>query len=121
MKVGTRAKGMVLPALGVGTGMLGSPKIAEASPFLGKYPYLPPIILLIVALALFSYKKARGFAIGLGAVAMVFLVIAIWGKVSGKIGLERAEEAVPTEPVARFEYWWETFAKREPSPHYPYL
>lgn len=113
-------KGMVYPALGVGAGMLGNPKVAEVHPFLAKHPYLPPILLLLVALVLFSYKKARGFALGLGAVSLVFLVMAIWAKATGKIGVP-GEEVVPTEPVERFEYWWETFTKRgEPSTHYPY-
>ena len=83
MKLGN-AKSMVLPGLGVGVGMVASPKVAGMHPFLSAHPYLPPIILLILALILFSYGKARPFALGLGAVALVFLVISVWGKVSGK-------------------------------------
>lgn len=86
------AKGMVLPAAGVGVGMLGSPKVAGLHPILTAYPYLPPIILFLIALALFSYAKARPFALGLGAVALVFLVMSIWGKVSGKVAPAEAAE-----------------------------
>jgi len=93
MKV-RNVKGMVLPGLGVATGMVASPKVAGIHPFLSKHPYLPPIILLFLALALFGYGKARPFALGLGAVALVFLVMSIWGKISG-----RAVEGA-TEPSA---------------------
>jgi len=79
----SNAKGMVLPALGVGAGMVASPKVAGIHPFLTEHPYLPPIILVLLALALLRYEKARPFALGLGAVALVFLVMAIWGKISG--------------------------------------
>jgi len=85
-------KGMVLPGLGVGVGMVASPKVAGMHPFLSAHPYLPPIILLFLALALFSYAKARPFALGLGAVALVFLVMSIWGKVSGKVAPAEAAE-----------------------------
>lgn len=95
-------KSMVLPGLGVGTGMLASPKVAGLHPLFGKHPYLPPIILLLLALILFGYGKARPFAIGLGAVALVFLVIAIWGKVSGKLG-------APAEPGE--DYSWRFMSK----------
>ena len=95
-------KGMALPALGVGVGMLGSPKVAEVHPFLTKHPYLPPILLLLVALVLFSYKKARPFALGLGAFSLVLLVIAIWGKVSGKIGAPASEAERVSEEYQRY-------------------
>lgn len=78
-----QTKGMVAPALGVGVGMLASPKITSVSPFLVKYPYVTPVILLLVALALLGYPKARGFGIGLGAVALVFLAMSIWSKIKG--------------------------------------
>lgn len=86
---------MVLPALGIGTGMVASPKIGAAHPFLAKYPEVVPVILLIVALALFGVRKARGYAVGLGAVALVFLIIGIYNRVTGKLGVE----AVPTDPI----------------------
>jgi len=92
MKV-TSAKQMVLPALGIGAGMVASPKVSAAHPILAKYPEIAPVILLIVAIALFGVQKARGFAIGLGAVALVFLVMALYNR--GKLG----KEAVPTDPI----------------------
>jgi len=92
MKAGN-VKGMVLPGLGVGAGMLASPKVAGLHPFLSAHPYLPPIILLFIALALFSYAKARPFALGLGAVALVFLVMSIWSKVAGKVGAPAGEKS----------------------------
>lgn len=89
MKV-RNVKQMALPALGVGAGMFASPKVSGLHPTLAKYPEITPIILLLVALGLFGVKKARAFAIGLGAVALVFLVIALYSRV--KVG-----EAVPGE------------------------
>ena len=100
-------KGMAFPALGVGAGMLGNPKVAEVHPFLSRHPYLPPILLLLVALILFSYKKARPFALGLGAVSLVFLVMAIWGKVSGKVGAPA--EAKVTEPFYEYYEEWKKY------------
>ena len=76
------AKQMVLPALGVGAGMFASPKVSAAHPTLAKYPEIAPVILLIVAIALFGVQKARGFAIGLGAVALVFLVMTLYSRVT---------------------------------------
>jgi len=105
------AKGMVLPAAGVGVGMLGSPKVAGLHPILTAYPYLPPIILFLIALALFSYAKARPFALGLGAVALVFLVMSIWGKISGKIG-------APTEEGTYPELWPGVVAPSETVPEH---
>lgn len=105
-------KGMAFPALGVGAGMLGNPKVAEVHPFLTKHPYLPPILLLLVALVLCRYKKARPFALGLGAVSLVFLVMAIWGKVTGKIG-------APGEEAGTYpELWPGVIAPSEKVPEY---
>lgn len=89
MKV-TSAKQMVLPALGIGAGMFASPKVSAAHPTLAKYPEIAPVILLIVAIALFGVKKARGFAIGLGAVALVFLFMSLYARV--KVGKAVAGE-----------------------------
>lgn len=98
------AKQMVGPALGVGAGMFASPKVSAAHPTLAKYPEIAPVVLLIVAIALFGVQKARGFAIGLGAVALVFLVMTVWTRVTGK-----AVEAAPAEEKGIFEYYkeWE--------------
>ena len=79
----SQTKGMVAPALGVGVGMLASPKITSVSPFLSKYPFISPIILLLIALALLGYPKARSFGIGLGAIALVFLAMVVYNKVKG--------------------------------------
>lgn len=78
-----QTKGMVLPALGIGAGMVASPKVQGISPFLSKHPYITPIIFLLIALALLKYAKARPFALGLGAIALVFLAVSIWSKVKG--------------------------------------
>lgn len=83
-KIG-RVKQMVLPALGVGAGMLASPKVAGLHPTFAKYPELSPLILLVVAVLLLGTKKGRTFGIGLGAVALVFLLIAIYNRVKGKV------------------------------------
>jgi hypothetical protein len=100
-----QTKGMVAPALGVGTGMLASPKIAGISPFFGKYPYVAPVILLFVALALLSYPKARSFAMGLGSIAIVLLVIAIWSKIKGVTTGAPAKE--PVKDVLDYDPgWW---------------
>jgi len=77
-------KQMVLPALGLGAGMLASPKVAGLHPILAKYPELSPLILLVVAVLLLGTKKAKGFAVGLGAVALVFLAIALYNRVKSK-------------------------------------
>lgn len=97
-------KAMALPAVGVGAGMLASPKVSAAHPFLARYPEIAPVILLIVALALFGVKKARGFAIGLGAVALVFLVMTLWVRVTGKAVVTGAGEG----------YWPERRVSPEP-------
>lgn len=78
-------KQMVLPALGVGMGMFASPKVAGLHPTLAKYPELAPLILLVIAVLLLGVKKARGFSIGLGAVALVFLLIAVYNRVKSKV------------------------------------
>jgi len=98
------AKRMFGPALGVGAGMFASPKVSAAHPTLAKYPEIAPVILLIVAIALFGVQKARGFAIGLGALALVFLFMAVWTRVTGK-----AVAAAPAEEKDFFEYYeeWE--------------
>ena len=95
-------KRMIVPALGVGAGMLASPKVAGLHPTLAKYPELSPLILLVVAVLLLGVKKARSFGIGLGAVALVFLVIALYNRVKGKV----APAGVPAEGVPG-EYWSE--------------
>jgi len=77
-------KQMIVPALGVGAGMLASPKVASLHPTLAKYPELSPLILLVVAILLLGVKKARSFGIGLGAVALVFLIIALYNRVKTK-------------------------------------
>jgi len=100
------AKQMVLPALGVGAGMLASPKVSAAHPTLARYPEIAPVILLIVAIALFGVAKARGFAIGLGAVALVFLVMTLWGRVTGKV-----VEAKAGEPEDKFYPYYEEWKK----------
>lgn len=111
MKLGN-AKGLVMPALGVGVGMLASPKIQGVSPVLAKYPYITPIILVFVALALMSSTKTRPFALGLGAVAMVFLGVAIYNKVKG-ITTGAPASAEPTfgvgtgkAPISVWEDYW---------------
>ena len=101
-------KGMVLPAAGVGVGMLASPKVGSLHPFLSAHPYLPPIILLFIALALFSYAKARPFALGLGAVALVFLVMSIWGKVSGK-AIAGAPDTEPYDQEKGYLDWYKAY------------
>jgi len=83
-------KQVVLPALGVGAGMLASPKVAGLHPTLAKYPELSPLILLVVAVLLLGVKKGRSFGIGLGAVALVFLLIALYNRVKPKVGLKAA-------------------------------
>ena len=70
MKAGN-VKRMALPAFGVGVGMLASPKVSAAHPTLTKYPELAPLILIILSLVLMRYRAARGFSLGLGAVALV--------------------------------------------------
>ena len=86
-------KRMIAPALGVGAGMLASPKVAGLHPTLAKYPELSPLILLVVAVLLLGTKKAKGFGLGLGAVALVFLLIAVYNRVKGKV----APAGVPAE------------------------
>ena len=99
-------KQMVLPALGLGAGMLASPKVAGLHPTLAKYPELSPLILLVVAILLLGTKKAKGFAVGLGAVALVFLAIALYNRVKSKV----AVAAPPTNggvPSPKYEpEWW---------------
>lgn len=96
-------KQMVLPALGVGAGMLASPKVAGLHPTLAKYPELSPLILLIVAVLLLGVKKARTFSVGLGAVALVFLIIAIYNRIKVKAA---APAGAPATGVPG-EYWSE--------------
>ncbi|MBA7501186.1 MAG: hypothetical protein GH144_00115 [Clostridia bacterium] len=99
-------KQMVVPALGIGAGMLASPKVAGTHPTFAKYPELAPLILLIVAVLLLGVRKARSFSIGLGAVALVFLSIAIYNRLKGKV----AVAAPPTNgevPLPKYEpEWW---------------
>ena len=99
-------KQMVLPALGLGAGMLASPKVAGLHPTLAKYPELSPLILLVVAVLLLGTRKAKGFAVGLGAVALVFLAIAVYNRVKSKV----APGGVPTNgevPAPKYEpEWW---------------
>ncbi len=83
-------KQMIVPALGVGAGMLASPKVAGLHPTFAKYPELSPLILLIVAVLLLGVKKARTFGVGLGAVALVFLIIAVYNRVKGKVAVAGA-------------------------------
>jgi len=99
-------KQMIVPALGVGAGMLASPKVAGLHPTLAKYPELSPLILLVVAVLLLGVKKARSFGIGLGAVALVFLIIALYNRIKSKV----AVAAPPTNggvPAPEYEpEWW---------------
>ena len=97
-------KQMIVPALGVGAGMLASPKVAGLHPTFAKYPELSPLILLVVAILLLGVKKARTFGIGLGAVALVFLIIALYNRVKAKAA--PAGAAAPTNggvPAPEYE------------------
>ncbi len=102
-------KQMVLPAIGIGAGMLASPKVAGLHPTFAKYPELSPLILLVVAVLLLGVKKARTFSIGLGAVALVFLLIALYNRVKGKV----AVAAPPTNGKDLLGY--------EPTPEEKYI
>ncbi len=92
MKIGN-VKRMVLPAAGIGIGMLAAPKVTAAHPTLSKYPWLVPLILLFVAVILMRYRAARGAALGLGAIAFVFLFQGIYNQVTGMTAA--AQPAVP--------------------------
>ena len=102
-------KQMVFPALGLGAGMFASPKVAGLHPTLAKYPELSPLILLVVALLLLGMKKAKGFAVGLGAVALVFLAIALYNRVKGKVV---TAGALPTN--GEKADWYETPVGKRP-------
>ena len=106
-------KRMIVPALGVGAGMLASPKVAGLHPTLAKYPELSPLILLIVAVLLLGVKKARSFGIRLGAVALVFLVIALYNRVKGKV-----VTAGPPPTNGEKADWYETPVGERPYPGY---
>lgn len=98
-------KQMVLPALGLGAGMLASPKVAGLHPTFAKYPELSPLILLVVAVLLLGTRKAKGFAVGLGAVALVFLAIALYNRVKSKVALT-APPGNGKEPGLEYEPGW---------------